>query len=179
MPPEFAVAPAVTSDAAGLIALRTAIVGEGEYLVAESGETAMPIDMMIARVRGHSVASPDTRTARCMFVARARHQVIGMVEVVPGGFRRNRHVGYLEIMVRADWRGKGVGRALMERVMAWASQSDVRKLALSVYAHNTPAIGLYRTFGFVEEGRRVGEYQFPDGSFRDDLIMARWLGGAP
>jgi hypothetical protein len=28
----------------------------------------------------------------------------------------------------------------------------------------------------VEEGRRVGEYRMEDGSLRDDLLMARWVG---
>lgn len=75
----------------------------------------------------------------------------------------------------ADWRGRGVGRALMDRALEWASRSPLQKLALSVYAHNAPAIALYRKLGFEEEGRRVAEYLFPDGSYRDDVLMARFV----
>lgn len=177
MSAEFLIAPAVSSDAVGLISLRGSVVAEGEFLVAEAGEVAMAIDMMIARVRSQGVGdSGDAgRSGRCMLVARARHQVIGMVEVQPGGFKRTRHVGYLEVMVRSDWRGRGVGRALMARVLDWVPFSSITKLALSVYAHNAPAIALYRSLGFVEEGRRVGEYRFSDGTLRDDLLMAWFL----
>lgn len=180
MPADFQIAPAVSSDASGLISIRSSVVAEGEFLVAEPGEAPMAIDMMIARVRSQAVGEPDggaARSGRCMLVARARHQVIGMVEVQPGGFRRNRHVGYLELMVRSDWRGQGVGRALMNRILDWATTSSITKVSLAVYAHNAPAIGLYRSLGFIEEGRRIGEYKFPDGVLRDDVLMALVLGG--
>ncbi len=97
---------------------------------------------------------------------------MGVIEVQPGTFRRNAHVGHVELLVRADWRGQSIGRALMTEMLAWCRGSSLRKLALAVYAHNAPAIHLYRSFGFVEEGRRVGEYRFPDGTFHDDLLMA-------
>lgn len=170
MAADFTLAPAVSSDAAGLVALRASVVAEGEFLVAEAGEFPLSIEAVIVRVRAGD-AGPGS--SRCLFVARARHQVIGVVEIQPGAFRRNRHVGHLEVIVREDWRGKGVGRALMTRVLDWAQTSALSKIALAVYAHNLPAIALYRSLGFVEEGRRVDEYAFPDGTLRDDLLMAR------
>jgi RimJ/RimL family protein N-acetyltransferase len=42
-----------------------------------------------------------------------------------------------------------------------------------VFAHNARAVALYRKFGFEEEGRRLREYRFADGSWRDDILMAR------
>ena len=174
VPPEFLIAPAVSSDASGLIALRAAVVAEGEFLVAEPGEFQVPLEQMIVKIR----AADGGASSRCLFVARARHQVIGVVEVQPGSFQRNRHVGHLEVIVRADHRGRGVGRALMNRVIEWAGTAQLGKLALAVYAHNLPAIALYRSLGFIEEGRRVGEYRFADGTVRDDLLMARAVGPA-
>ena len=53
-----------------------------------------------------------------------------------------------------------------------AAASPLEKLSLAVYAHNLPALSLYRALGFQEEGRRVGEYRFADGSLRDDVLMA-------
>lgn len=168
MAPPFTIAPASPSDAAGLIALRTAVVAEGGFLIAEPGEHAPTLDAVMARIRAAS-----TGASSAVWVARARFQVVGMLEVQPAPFRRNRHVGHLEIMVRADWRGRGVGRALMEALLAWSPGSALSKLALAVYAHNAPAIALYRAYGFTEEGRRIAEYRFPDGTLRDDVLMAR------
>lgn len=172
----YTIDPAAASDAPGLVALRSGVVAEGEFLVSETGEFPASLDALVARVRmTHPSGGPPNR---CMFVARARFQTIGVIEVQPGGFRRNRHVGHIEVLVRADWRGKGVGRGLLERVLAWSETSAVTKLSLAVYAHNTPAIRLYRSCGFTEEGRRIAEYRFPDGSFRDDVLMARTVGPA-
>lgn len=173
MVPEFHVSPAVSSDASGLIALRAAVVAEGEFLVAEPGEFPASLEATIVKVRAAGTAG----ASRCMLVARAGYQLVGVVEVQPGGFRRNRHVGHLEVLVRADWRGRGVGRALMTGAIAWAHSSPLEKLSLAVYAHNLPALALYRSLGFHEEGRRVGEYRFADGSMRDDVLMALPVGG--
>ena len=43
--------------------------------------------------------------------------------------------------------------ALMSECVRWAREVGVEKIVLSVYPHNTGAIALYRSFGFVEEGR--------------------------
>jgi ribosomal-protein-alanine N-acetyltransferase len=48
----------------------------------------------------------------------------------------------------------------------------VRRLFLEVAVDNAPAIGLYRAFGFTEEGRRRGYYQGPNGAV-DALILGR------
>jgi ribosomal protein S18 acetylase RimI-like enzyme len=173
----YSIDAAAASDAPGLIALRTGVVAEGEFLISEAGEFPASLDAVIARVR--MTAPNGGPPNRCMFVARARFQTVGVIEVQPGAFRRNRHVGHIEVLVRADWRGKGVGRGLLERVLSWSANSAVTKLSLAVYAHNMPAIALYRSCGFTEEGRRVAEYRFPDGSFRDDLLMARTVGITP
>ncbi len=78
------------------------------------------------------------------------------------------------MMVDAGFRGQGIGRALLAGATAWAdAHPGITKLSLCVFAHNTRAIALYRAFGFVEEGRREGEYRFPDGSVRGDVLMAR------
>ena len=63
--------------------------------------------------------------------------------------------------VRADWRGKGVGRALMERLLEEAERQDQRHLALHA---QTQASDFYRRFGFVEEGPEFMEAGIPHRS---------------
>ncbi len=57
------------------------------------------------------------------------------------------HIGRMAVL--ADWRGKGVGRALLERLLEEAAGRQMRHLALHA---QTQASGFYRRFGFVEEG---------------------------
>jgi ribosomal protein S18 acetylase RimI-like enzyme len=51
----------------------------------------------------------------------------------------------------------------------------MHKLSLSVFAHNEPALGLYRKLGFVEEGRRVKHYRRADGQLWDAVEMGLLL----
>ena len=57
--------------------------------------------------------------------------------------------------VAREWRGRGVGSALLAAAIERARADGVHKLSLEVFPHNEAGIALYRKFGFVEEGRRV------------------------
>ena len=66
------------------------------------------------------------------------------------------HIGRMAVL--ADWRGKGVGRALLERLLEDAADRNMRHLALHA---QTQASGFYRRFGFVEEGPEFMEAGIP------------------
>ena len=66
------------------------------------------------------------------------------------------HIGRMAVL--ADWRGKGVGWALLERLMEEAAALRMRHLALH---SQTQACGFYRRFGFVEEGPEFMEAGIP------------------
>jgi putative acetyltransferase len=86
---------------------------------------------------------------------------------------RRRHVGSIGMAVRDDWQGKGLGTALMQAAVDLADNwLNLTRLELDVFTDNEPAIGLYKKFGFVIEGTRVG-YAFRDGEFVDTYLMAR------
>ena len=77
--------------------------------------------------------------------------------------------------VAREWRGRGIGSALMHAAIDWARGSGLHKLSLSVFAHNTAAIAVYRKFGFVEEGRRVKQYRRSSGELWDAIDMGLLL----
>lgn len=66
------------------------------------------------------------------------------------------HIGRMAVL--ADWRGKGVGRALLERLLEEARLQGHDHLALHA---QTQASGFYRRFGFVEEGPEFIEAGIP------------------
>ena len=91
-----------------------------------------------------------------------------------GRLTRARHVARLEMMVDKAARGEGVGKALLDHALSWAEANPMLdKVALAVFADNDRAVALYRSRGFTDEGRRVGEYKEADGRLRDDLLLAR------
>jgi [ribosomal protein S18]-alanine N-acetyltransferase len=74
------------------------------------------------------------------------------------------------IAVRRDVQKRGVGRALLEALLAEAARRGVRKTLLEVAVDNAPAQRLYATYDFEPVGIRRGYYQ---PSNIDALVMMR------
>lgn len=108
-------------------------------------------------------------------VADAAGDVVGLLFVLESGFG----FGEIGMMVAADWRGRGVGAALVAAAVEWARARRLHKLTLSVFPHNQAAVALYRKFGFVEEGRREKHIRRANGELWDLLEMGLLLGGSP
>jgi len=90
------------------------------------------------------------------------------------------HVAQIGIGITEPWRGAGLGRLLMERLIAWARASpDVEKLELGVFGANAAARRLYESLGFEHEGARRRARRQPDGSYHDDILMGLWTGAPP
>jgi GNAT superfamily N-acetyltransferase len=67
-------------------------------------------------------------------------------------------VAYIEVLAVAEIAaGRGVARALMERVEAWARQRDMPRVELSVFAANARARGFYEHLGYAAEFVRYGK----------------------
>ncbi|NPT58566.1 GNAT family N-acetyltransferase [Paraburkholderia elongata] len=80
---------------------------------------------------------------------------------------------HLGLAVHDAYHGRGVGSALLQGLTDCADASlGLRRIELTVFCDNTPAIALYRKFGFVEEGRSRG-FAMCDGVLADVLHMAR------
>jgi RimJ/RimL family protein N-acetyltransferase len=77
--------------------------------------------------------------------------------------------------IAREWRGRGVGSALMEAAIDWARERGLHKLSLGVFAHNAAGLALYRKYGFVEEGRRVKHYRRQSGELWDSIEMGLLL----
>jgi predicted GNAT family N-acyltransferase len=84
---------------------------------------------------------------------------IGTGRLLPHG--NPGHIGRMAVL--ADWRGKGVGRALLERLLELAAASHMQHLALHA---QTQAGGFYRRFGFVEDGPEFMEAGIPHRTMR-------------
>ena len=152
------------------LALRRRIHDEGIGFIRLPHEVVETIDDEEARITSHVGARGLYVVARLPGVRAA-----GLLTAHVGAFERMRHAAKLEVMVDPAHRGQGVGRALLEACCAWAdAEPSVEKLSLSVFADNAPALALYRSLGFLEEGRRPREYRLADGSYRDDVLMYRF-----
>jgi len=144
---------------------------------------------------GHLVTAPDEvsvdriaadipaiRNAGRIVVALDGDAVTGFALLRAMELEAISHVYRLTVAVRPGNVGRGIGSALLEALIAWASGTPaVRKIELLVRATNRTAIRLYSKFGFQEEGRLKNRVRIPgkEFAFVDDISMAWFPEGGP
>ncbi len=106
-----------------------------------------------------------------MMVALAGDKVIGWCDIRREVFPSRAHRGTLGLGVLPEWRGRGVGRRLLEATLAKARRAGFKRIELDVHADNQRAIALYEKAGFVREGV-VRDASLIDSVFRDAILMA-------
>lgn len=108
-----------------------------------------------------------------IFVAESEGTVVGWADVHPYSQRcAYSGVGELSVYVRRDWRGRGVGQALLAELEPFAQAHDFHKLVLGTFPFNASGQGLYRKMGY----REVGVFQNQgrlDGKWVDVMWMEK------
>ena len=162
-------------DALDLLELGRALVREKRYSVTTPEEftfTEEDEQVWIKRNRDE----PD----HVLLVAETDGPVVGLVGIDTSPRRRLSHRATLRLSVAREWRGQGVGTALVGCALDWAAgHPRIEKVSLAVLADNAPAIALYRRFGFEEEGRRPREVKRGPGSYVDDILLYRFVKEVP
>jgi len=96
-----------------------------------------------------------------------RGQVIGFVA---GDIRRMQHLGWIAtICVHPDYRGMGIGRALLSLC---EEKMGMPKVKLTVRQTNYAAIDLYRRQGYIETGQWKRYYKGGENA----VVMEKVLG---
>ncbi len=81
----------------------------------------------------------------------------------------------LSIGVAPELRRQGLARRLLEAALPALRERGAQRLFLEVAADNAPALGLYRSAGLTEVGRRRAYYMRRGGPAADALLLARDL----
>lgn len=111
-----------------------------------------------------------------VIVAETNGQIVGWGSLnVFNAREAYRFVADFSIYVEREYRGKGVGRVMLERLIDLARRHGFHKMALSAFPTNTGGMALYERLGF----RTVGIYREQgvlDGQWVDTIIMEKLLG---
>ena len=119
----------------------------------------------------------EVRSARLPFlVADEQGEVRGYGFLAPYSPRgAYRHTVENSVYVAPDARGRGVGRALLERLLAEGQDGGVREVIAIIAVTDDPAsVALHRALGFREAGR-LESVGFKHGRWHDTLLMQRSL----
>lgn len=104
------------------------------------------------------------------FVALAGGELVGSCEIERSNLPVHSHVGSLDMAVLPDYRGKGIGRSLIDAALSDDRRLGLARVGLGVFADNSRAIALYELVGFKREGLLRNGACF-DSRFVDTVFM--------
>ncbi len=115
----------------------------------------------------------STRLSAHRFVAVDEGDVVGWIAVSPTSSREC-YAGVVEhsVYVTEAARGRGIGRMLLEALVASTDAAGLWTIQTSVFPENEATLALHERVGFRFVGRRERIAQL-DGSWRDTLLLER------
>lgn len=106
------------------------------------------------------------------YVADAHNKIVGWVDVTPKQHQALQHAGQLGMTVAAEYRGQGIGKALLKCAVEYAYKTGLKRLELEVFAGNFAAIALYEQYGFSHADTKRNDV-YVDGACKDTCAMAQ------
>jgi L-amino acid N-acyltransferase YncA len=141
------------------------VVDEGEYT---SNVRAEPSQ------ESHEHSNEDDNEKFITVLCEIERQIVGYVTIEESVWELSRHAGELGIAVLPQFRGVGVGSALLDSVLRVASEKGFKKVNLSVFSTNKNAMKLYKRFGFKKVGEKKKQF-YLHGRYIDEIIMEKFL----
>jgi RimJ/RimL family protein N-acetyltransferase len=109
-----------------------------------------------------------------IFIAYHLNEAVGFLQAQICPLQRLRHILIIEIGIRQNFTGHGIGKQLFKIVEDGARMRQVHRLELTVATCNERALALYRKCGFSIKGIKR-HAMLLDGSYVDDYLMAKLL----
>jgi ribosomal protein S18 acetylase RimI-like enzyme len=162
----------VASDAEAFSVLRREVTADNPVPMGLTLEEELTRPMEGFR---EQLSFPEPNAAFGAFVG---SELVGSAAIAwTSKFASSRHkVTLWGTFVSPRYRRRGFARALVVKAIAHAKENRVRRINLTVFVPNEPAVQLYRSLGFVvcgaePEAVRIGE-TFYDGQFMSLLLDA-------
>lgn len=106
-------------------------------------------------------------------VATSGERIVGWAALSPVSSRAvYSGVAEVSVYVGNDWRGKGVGQALLESLVKESETNAIWMLQASIFPENVGSIALHKSCGFREVGKRERIAKM-NGVWRDTILLER------
>jgi GNAT superfamily N-acetyltransferase len=133
------IAPASAADIPELIDLLAVLFSIEQDFSPDPEKQRRGLAALLASPTGHIAIARNT-TSRAVGMATAQ-LVISTAEGAPSAWIE-------DVVVREDFRGNGLGRALLDAVLAWARTQGALRAQLLADLDNAPALAFYERVGW-------------------------------
>jgi ribosomal protein S18 acetylase RimI-like enzyme len=158
----ISIIPIEEKHAQGFHACLDFVAKEKKYLLFQE---APPIESTVSFVK------ENVDTGQVQLVAMDDEIIVGWCDILRPKIATYAHVGVVGIGLLPTYRGKGIGRRLLEEAITKALSSGIERIELAVYDTNSKAMDLYRSVGFIEEGRMIKKAKINE-TYIDMVCMA-------
>jgi L-amino acid N-acyltransferase YncA len=160
---DIAIRPMTAADAAAVLAIYQAGMDAGNASFEDTAPTWEAFDAGRLPAHRHVAVDPDDTVLGWVAVTRvsARPVYAGVVE----------HSVYVDPAVQ----GRGVGRALLDALVASTEAAGIWTIQSGIFPENTASRALHRAAGFREVGirERIGRHAGQGNRWRDVVFIER------
>lgn len=161
---------ATVEDAEGILEHCKIVFSETKYLLTTQDEFQVSVEEEREWIE-NLILNNDL-----MFVAEIEGKIIGLLQLTKKKHQRVSHVGQFGISIQLAFCNQGIGKKMMAKMLDWVEkETSIEKIILEVFSNNERAIHLYKSFGFIEEGRKEKFIKYEDGTYTDEIIMSKWI----
>ena len=157
-------------DAQRLIDYLKTTSGETRFLIREPDEVTMTQEDERRFIRRQNESASDV-----MLLAFYDGEFAGNASLMGMGPSRYRHRAGVAIALYQAYTGLGIGRAMIEALLAIAKECGIEQVELEVVADNERAIALYKKLGFEVYGTMPRNMKYRDGTYADVYWMMKRL----
>lgn len=157
---------ATPDDARQIAQVMNAVIAEGKYTIFDK-----PFSEEEER---NFISSLGDRSA--LFVAEVEGEIAGVqsMDVFSDFAASVRHVATMGTWLRADFRGRGIGRLLAVESFGFARSNGYSKVVIQVLADNEHALRFYRSLEFRDIGIARQHVRLA-GKLHDEIYLEKLL----
>ena len=162
---------ATAADAEGICEHRYRTSGETHFMARYPEEGRLNTEKM-----QEGLKSLEEDSQAFLVTAYLNGKIIGDAGVTKlRELMKYRHRAYFGMSILAEYCELGLGSAMMETAIMQAKENGFEQIELGVFEDNKKARHLYEKFGFEKYGIHPRAFKLKDGTYRDEIIMVRFL----
>lgn len=161
---------ATEDDAEMLLDYLRVTCGETRFLVKEPEEITLTLEQEKEFINKNNDSENNL-----LIIGFLDGEYVGNCSLMGNNPSRYRHRASIGIALFQKYTGMGIGRAMIEKLVAVAREKGLEQIELEVVADNERAIALYKKMGFEIYGTMPNNMKYKDDTYADVYWMMKKL----